>query len=148
VVSANQIDLTWSPAEGAANYIVKRSSTGGGPYVALAPSVTTTNFSDTGLVGSKTYYYVIAAANDGGTTNSTQVSATTPPQVSVIPGAGQLQLHWPATHTGWRLEAQTNSLGAGLGTNWVTVAGSATTNQMTIPTDAENGTAFFRLVYP
>jgi len=37
---------------------------------------------------------------------------------------------------------------AGLGTNWVTVASSNTTNQMMFPVGTGNGSAFFRLVYP
>ena len=61
---------------------------------------------------------------------------------------GQLQLSWPADHTGWRLETQTNSLGTGLGTNWSTVVGSALTNQIWTPMNSTNGSVFFRLVYP
>jgi hypothetical protein len=76
------------------------------------------------------------------------VVATTPPQVSVTANGGQLHLSWPGTHTGWRLETQTNSLSTGLGGNWFTVSGSVTTNQMVIPTDPASGTVFFRLVYP
>lgn len=47
-----------------------------------------------------------------------------------------------------RLEVQTNSLAAGLGTNWVTVDGSTGTNQMIIPLNTTNGSVFYRLVYP
>jgi hypothetical protein len=59
-----------------------------------------------------------------------------------------MQLNWPADHLGWRLEAQTNSLTAGLGTNWVTVANSTATNQVFVPINPANGSSFFRLVYP
>lgn len=62
--------------------------------------------------------------------------------------ATQLQLNWPDINKGWRLETQTNSLAAGLGTNWVTVPGSAATNQVTLPIVATNGSVFFRLAYP
>jgi hypothetical protein len=61
---------------------------------------------------------------------------------------GQLQLSWPPTHIGSRLEAQTNSLATGLSTNWVTISGSATTNQIAIPIHSDNDAVFFRLVYP
>jgi len=74
--------------------------------------------------------------------------ATTPPQLNVTPGGGQLQLDWPGTHTGWRLEVQTNSLAMGLGTNWVTVAGSSATNQMFLPISPSSPSVFFRLNYP
>ena len=58
-----------------------------------------------------------------------------------------LQLSWPASYLGWELEAQTNSLGVGLGTNWFPVAGSTTTTQMSIPVDPTNRSVFYRLHY-
>jgi autotransporter-associated beta strand protein len=76
------------------------------------------------------------------------VVATTSPQISVTPGSQQFQFAWPATHTGWRLEVQTNSLAAGLGTNWFTVPGSTTTNQVVVPRNPTSGSIFYRLVYP
>jgi len=76
VVSANQINFTWSPSSGATNYYVKRSLVSGGPYITVSMPLTVTNFSDTALVGGTTYYYVITAINDGGATNSAEVSAT------------------------------------------------------------------------
>jgi hypothetical protein len=56
-----------------------------------------------------------------------------------------LVISWPADHTGWRLQSQTNALSVGLGTNWVDWIGSTGTNQMTIPLDPANGSVFFRL---
>jgi hypothetical protein len=43
---------------------------------------------------------------------------------------------------------QTNSVDKGLGTNWVNVSGSDVTNQISIPINTMNGSAFFRLVAP
>ena len=74
--------------------------------------------------------------------------STTPPQLNFSVSGGNLHLGWPADHTGWRLEAQTNSAGAGLGTNWATVPGSTAANQISIPIDVGNGSVFFRLIYP
>jgi hypothetical protein len=71
-----------------------------------------------------------------------------PPPISFGMNGGLLQIGWPADHIGWRLQAQTNSPGTGVGTNWVTVFGSAGTNEMWIPTDQRSGSVFFRLVYP
>ena len=65
-----------------------------------------------------------------------------------LANGGQLQFSWPAGNTGWRLQTQTNSAAAGLGTNWFTVSGSTATNQMTIPVASGVGSVFFRLVYP
>jgi hypothetical protein len=59
-------------------------------------------------------------------------------------GANPLTLSWPADHTGWRLQMQTNLLG----TNWVDVPGATTTNLMTLPVNPANASVFYRLVYP
>jgi hypothetical protein len=58
-----------------------------------------------------------------------------------------ITLSWPFDHTGWTLQAQTNDVTVGLSTNWVNVAGSMTTNQVTEPVDPNNGTVFYRLFY-
>jgi hypothetical protein len=63
-------------------------------------------------------------------------------------GGRQFQFDWPADHIGWRLESQTNTSGAGLGTNWVTVSSSTGTNAISIPIGNTNGSVFFRLVSP
>lgn len=60
----------------------------------------------------------------------------------------QLYLTWPSDHTGWTLQAQTNSVSVGISTNWVNVAGSTTTNQLVVPINLTNGSVFYRLVYP
>ena len=68
--------------------------------------------------------------------------------ISTANVAGQLQISWPADHTGWQLQSQTNNLTSGLGTNWVNVPASMQTNQMTVPLNSTNGSVFFRLVRP
>ncbi len=67
------------------------------------------------------------------------------PQMAWQVAGGQIQILWPADHSGWRLQMQA---GSGLGTNWTTVAGSTLTNQFVSPISATNDTAFFRLIYP
>jgi hypothetical protein len=74
-------------------------------------------------------------------TNSTNIV------VSSVSG-GTMTLSWPADHIGWTLQVQTNSLNVGISSNWFAVAGSSTTNQVTIPLTKTNDTVFFRLVYP
>jgi len=59
-----------------------------------------------------------------------------------------LRLSWPPDHTGWRLQVQTNEPGAGLGTNWMTLSASQSTNQFSIPIHLDFGSVFYRLVYP
>lgn len=73
--------------------------------------------------------------------------STAPTSVTVLQAEGTLNLSWPADHTGWQLQVQTNNLNAGIGTNWVDVAGSETTNNMTLPVDATKGSVFYRLIY-
>jgi glucose/arabinose dehydrogenase len=58
----------------------------------------------------------------------------------------QLDLFWPVS-SGY-LEAQTNSLSAGLGTNWVAVAGSSGTNHVAVSIDQSKGSVLYRLVVP
>jgi hypothetical protein len=72
-------------------------------------------------------------------------TATNPIALSVSVVSTNMQLSWPSAYTGWQLEAQTNALGAGLGTNWHVVPGSTGTSQMTVPIDPANPCVFFRL---
>ena len=77
--------------------------------------------------------------------------ATNPTNLTASVSSGQLNLFWPADHTGWRLLVQTNNLANGISGNpsdWMTVTGSAATNQMTIPIATTNRNEFYRLVYP
>jgi len=62
-----QIKLLWDPSSGATSYTIYRSNTSGGPYVAIATGITTTNYLDDALENDTPYYYVIAASTDVGT---------------------------------------------------------------------------------
>jgi autotransporter-associated beta strand protein len=81
---------------------------------------------------------------------SLSVVAVATNAVSIAPSSSisNLILSWPADHTGWRLQAQTNPLTFGLGTNWADVSGVGSTNQRILPISQGNGSVFFRLVYP
>lgn len=61
---------------------------------------------------------------------------------------GSLKLSWPADHTGWRLQVQTNSINQGLGANWTDVPNASVTNQVIVPTITTNGAVFYRMVFP
>ncbi|HEX9046247.1 MAG TPA: hypothetical protein VF988_04415, partial [Verrucomicrobiae bacterium] len=74
--------------------------------------------------------------------------ATNATSLSNSVSSGALTLSWPADHTGWRLQVQTNSLTAGLSGNWVDVPGSTLTNNFVVPLDAAQGSVFYRLIYP
>ena len=74
--------------------------------------------------------------------------STTPTNITAQMANDTLTLTWPADHTGWRLQAQTNGLDVGLGTNWMDVPDSTNVNQVTVPVDPNPGSVFFRLIYP
>jgi hypothetical protein len=83
--------------------------------------------------------------NDGSLRIETAL-ATNPPSITWAASSGQLTLNWD--HAGWHLQAQTNSAGIGLSSNWFTFPGSTNLNQMAIPIDPASPAAFYRLVYP
>ena len=73
---------------------------------------------------------------------------TNPTNIVFTASSGTLTLSWPADHTGWRLEVQTNPVTTGLNTNWFTVPNSTTVNSVSIPMDPTQGSIFYRLIYP
>jgi len=67
---------------------------------------------------------------------------------SIITGsvnAGQLVLDWPANQL-WQLQAQTNSLGIGLTTNWFNITGA--TPPYTVNIAPAQPSVFYRLTHP
>lgn len=147
-----QVALGWNASADANNYQVQRSLTNGGPYTQIA-NVTTTNFSDSPVLNGTNYFYVVVAANSvGASGNSAQVSARptslSPTSLGFSVAGDQFWLNWNPDHTGWRLQVQTNQIGVGLGTNWMTVANSTNVNQLAIPVSITNGNVFYRLIYP
>jgi hypothetical protein len=93
-------------------------------------------------------YDVTALANYLAVEHNISLVNLTPTDIGFSLSSGQLNLSWPSDHTGWQLQAQTNAPGVGIGTNWVNVAGSTSTNQVAIPVNPGNGSVFYRLVYP
>jgi hypothetical protein len=83
-----------------------------------------------------------------GTLSVVTNASTTPPHITNFVSGNQLTLIWPADHTGWRLQGQTNAVNTGLTRTWYDVPNSAATNRFTVPLDPANGSTFYRLVYP
>ena len=77
-------------------------------------------------------------------TSSVSVSPT---NILTTVNGNCLILSWPEDHTGWRLQVQTNSLSAGLGTNWVDVPGSSLVNTVTNGINPANSSVFYRLIF-
>jgi fibronectin-binding autotransporter adhesin len=81
-------------------------------------------------------------------TNAPAFVNTTPTNILTAISGNTLTLSWPSDHKGWHLQAQTNSTAVGLGTNWVTVAGSDLVTSTNFTINPANGAVFFRMVYP
>jgi autotransporter-associated beta strand protein len=87
---------------------------------------------------------------DGGGNLDLVVSSinTTPTNIVFSAISNSLTLTWPMDHTGWQLQAQTNSVSVGINNNWANVSGSTITNQEVFPINPTNGCVFYRLIYP
>jgi hypothetical protein len=120
--------ITWTPvpSQTLTTNTITTVVTNSNPYDVVNPSLGATNS-----------FSVIVLPNRGAT-NLTRLNL----------GGTNLTLSWPADHTGWRLESQTNTLTTGIGTNWVPLAGSSSTNQVTVPITLTNGAVFYRILYP
>jgi fibronectin type 3 domain-containing protein len=114
--------LTWSTSSGATSYMIKRSTTSGGPYTQLA-AATSPSYTDVTVSNGTTYYYVVSADNSAGdSANSTQASVTPDPTVVTPPapmgltataGNAQVTLNWSASGgaTGYHVKRSTTSGG-------------------------------------
>lgn len=108
-----------------------------------------TNALSTGASFSAPGLYVLQlAANDGQAValSFTSVNVVARPMIAYEQLPGGLRLSWSASGLAWRLQSQTNSLAAGLDTNWNDVPGSTATNQMYFNFQSFTGAMFFRLV--
>jgi len=74
--------------------------------------------------------------------------ALNPTNVTAVLAGNILTLSWPASHLGWRLQVQTNSLLTGLSTNWVTLPGTDLVTSTNITINPANRAVFYRMVYP
>jgi hypothetical protein len=66
-VRATQVVLSWWGCPDAQSYTVKRASTSGGPYTAIASGITDTlTFTDSGVAAGGVWYYVVVAVGASG----------------------------------------------------------------------------------
>jgi len=149
----SRVILNWGISSGATGYNLKRSTVSGGPYTVIAANLNALAYTNIGLANGTAYYYVVAATNSSGWSFDSAEAVARPvsfasQSLNFTTAGNLLQVNWPADHTGWRLEMQSNPIGEGLGTNWVDVTGANATNQISIPINPGNGSVFFRLVYP
>ncbi len=137
---SGQVGLTWNATTGASSYTVRRASTSGGAYTAIAPGVTDTSYTDTGLADGTTYYYVVTPA-DGA--NSAEVAALTipaaPENIVASSTDGEVSLGWDASTgaTGYDVLRGTSPGGA-----YTTIA-TGVTGTSYIDTTALAGTIYY-----
>ncbi|WP_372799096.1 carbohydrate-binding protein, partial [Pontiella sp.] len=79
-VDRSRIALSWDSVERASQYNLKRGTTGGGPYSAIAIGPTVTQYTDSGLLAGTNYVYVISTTTDG-------VESDDSAEVSAVPSA-------------------------------------------------------------
>jgi hypothetical protein len=135
VMVDNSVIGSYSPAASATNYAIFSTN-----FTASAPTHTLA-FIGTDLNGNDNTVFL-------DNIQLTPAPPSTPPQIGWQMSKGQLQLSWPVDHFGWHLEMQVSAPNAGLGTNWVAVPGSQTTNLINTSLLTGTGSVFFRLVYP
>ena len=149
-----QVSLSWNASAKATGYSIVQASASAGPFSPIA-NAATTNLVDSGLTDGVIYYYAVSATNGVGASANSAAVAVQPVSSAPVRLAAQLagnllQLNWPSDHIGWVLQAQTNSLSAGLGGGWADVLSNVVvgTNQIAIPINTSNGSVFLRLVHP
>ena len=91
---------------------------------------------------------VTSFVNNLATDGSVTVSAVTAPGTETLTATlsgGNVNLSWPAAWTGLHVQVQNDTLGQGLGTNWVTIPGSDASNSYSVPVVKTPGSVFYRL---
>jgi pectate lyase len=127
-----QVWLDWTASAGATGYIVKRSTTNGGPYASIVTNAATSCV-DTGLVNGTTYYYVVSATNNAGQgANSSQVSA-------MPMGGGSAALY---AYEGFNYPPNTSVANQGGGTGWGATWGNASDPASALATNVASGLSY------
>ena len=127
------------------------SKVSGPAWLSIAASGTLSGTPGNSDVGTNSWTVQVSdgITNDTATLKITVINAsvaTNPTNITGVVSNSTLTLSWPADHLGWILQAQTNH--AGLGTNWVDVAGSSSSTIYNIPISPANPGVFFRLRSP
>lgn len=115
-----QVSLTWKASAGATSYNVKRATVSGGPYTTIA-NVTTTSYTDTGLVNGTTYCYVVSALNSTGESANSSEACATPTasaggatiensdlKVTVFATTGMIEVYDKANGHAWKTRTNTS----------------------------------------
>ncbi len=144
---SNQVTVSWMAVSNAANYIVSRGLSSGGPYTNVDNPDPLTFFADSGLNYNATYYYKVASANLGGVSpNSANIAVTTTPgppaSLVAVPGHSQVSLFWSGSSgaANYVLEQSTTDGGPYSGI-------LVTTNTSFVNTNLVDGATYYYVVY-
>lgn len=77
-----RVGLTWTAAQGAASYIVRRATSPTGPFEVVRGGITGTSYANTGLTNGTTYYfrvYGVNAKGEGPASNTASAKPFGPP---------------------------------------------------------------------
>ena len=126
------VNLSWSPAAGAASYNVKRATTSGAEVT--IDNVVGTSYTDTGVVNGTPYFYTVSSTNAAGeSVDSAEATATpnippvAPSGLSATAGDNQVALAWTgsAGAVSYNIKRSTTS-GSGYSTIGTTTAPTVT----------------------
>ena len=131
--------LSWTAVSGTTSYNLKRATVSGGLYRPIA-SLTTTNYTDAGVVNGTTYFYVVSAVNGNGeSTNSSEASATPNAptigiqSIALLPGRNLSLTTTGTLGAPYRLWAGTNLAATPVTKTWTLLnSGTITSNPFTI----------------
>ena len=113
----------------------------GNSFTLFSPGASASNFSS--ILGSPGSGLAYSFTN--GILTVVKGPASNPTNLLFSVSGNTLTLSWPADHTGWYLQMQTNNLSMGLGTNWVDVPNSQSVNSTNISIDPTRPAVFYRL---
>jgi hypothetical protein len=92
-----------------------------------------------------TWYNTISSNGRITVATVTNLVNPTPTNITARVNGSNLELSWPADHTGWTLQVQTNNLNVGLSNNWVDMPGSTSVDSVTNTINPTNGAVFYRM---
>ncbi|HOC57754.1 MAG TPA: choice-of-anchor Q domain-containing protein, partial [Verrucomicrobiota bacterium] len=140
--AGSDVTVTWESVAGVNYYLLRSTNLCAWPPFALvatnlAGQAGSTSYTDTNAASLAPLYYRVGVGD--------YVAPGPPLTWSFNATARTLQLSWSAT--GFRLQAQTNSLGVGLSANWFDYPGGEN-SPVVVPADSAVGAVFYRLAWP
>jgi autotransporter-associated beta strand protein len=148
-LTADKLAVTGTLDLGGTLTVSLAGSTGlavGDKFTLFTATTFANSFSQVNLPGGPSVIWTNKTAIDG-TIEVLQAEPTARPTLTNSLSSGGLKLSWDTAYTSYVLEGETNTVSVGLTTNsadWHPVPG-VSGNQVTIPVDPANGSAFFRL---